>query len=176
MSVREPREQLVLDLLDAEWDPSNSFGATPTITYGWYDDPPTRPYINVLQPQEDALGGGETGFDGMNTAQGKPTQTRAVVVPVHAFAVHDELDDASTSHPREYLTGSADRGTGAITGGVTGEVHRIVGENSVEPTNPKTGNQPVQSMSVRTSRPVPEPEERGVFHYVIELNQLYPTV
>lgn len=175
MSMREPFEQLVLDLLTDSWDTSNTFDEMPSITYGWYDDPPKKPYVNVLQPQEDAIGGGDTGFDGMSPTGGTPVQTLGVVLPVHVFAASDELDNATTTHPREYLTGSADRSTGDVTGGAVGEIRRIVEANPVRPTNPQTGNEPAQLLSWRHSRPVPEPDEKGVYHYAVELNLLYTT-
>lgn len=170
--MREPREQLVLDLLDDEWVASNTFGEVPTITYGWFEDPPQKPYINVLQPDEGPLGGGETGYDGI-TGGGTPHQTINSIVDIHIFAATGELDGASTSHPREYLTGSADRSTGDVSGGAVAEVQRIIRDNAVKPTNPKTGNQPIQVQSPGTSRPVAEPDDIGVFHYVTEIQQIY---
>lgn len=175
MSVREPREQLVLDLLDDEWDASNSFGVTPSITYGWFSDPPERPYANVMQPRATPVGGGTTGFDGIDSTGGEPVQTMSEIVDVHLFAARGELDGATTTHPREYLTGSADRTTGDVTAGAVGEIKRIVGNNGSKPTNPKTGNQPVASLSIQNARPVPEPDDPGVFHQIIETKLTYTT-
>lgn len=175
MSAREPREQLVLDLLTHEWDSANTFGETPSITYGWYDDPPARPYANVMQPRSSPVGGGTTGFDGMDSSGGQPVQTISEVVDVHLFAAYGELGNATVSNPREYLTGSADRTTGDVTAGAVGEIKRIVGENGSKPTNPKTGNQPVASLSFRNARPVPEPDDPGVFHQVVETQLVYTT-
>lgn len=173
--VREPREQLVLDFLEDRWTAANTFGETPHISFGWFDDPPSKPYICVLQPEEGPIGGGETGFDGMDPNLGSPHQTIRGTVPVHVFATNRELDNASTDNPREYLTGSASRTDGSVSGGAIGEIYRIVRNNAVDPTNPKTGNTPVQLLSAGDAAPAPEEDETGVFHYLAPINYIYTT-
>lgn len=170
----EPREQFVLQLLEGNWNDSNTFSETPTLIYGHRDTPPTKPYIAVMQPDEGPIGGGNTGFDGIDPTGGAPHQTISGTVPVHLFASDDELSGATTSAAKVWLTGSAaDNGT--VSGGAIEEVYRIVRANAVRPSNPTTGNKPVELLSASAFSPVPEPDEPGTYHYVGNLNYIYWT-
>lgn len=173
--VREPREQFVLDLLDDGWPADTPFGVTPHISYGGYDSDKDTPQVTVGQPEEGPTGGGETGYDGIDGAGGQPHQTIVGLVPVDLWASINDLDSATTSNPREYLTGSADRSTGTVTGGAIEELYDIVEANASRPTNPKTGNVPLDVISHGQAAPVPEPDTRGLYHYLVPINFVYST-
>lgn len=168
----EPREQLVVDLLTGKWTASNTFGLTPSIIYASRDEPGT-PHVTVEMPDEGPIGGGDTGFDGIDPGGGSPHQTIAGTVTVHAFADDNELSGASTGSAAVYLTGSA-ANDGTVSGGVIEEIYRIVRNNGVKPSNPTTGNTPVELLSAGTFTPGPTDDDTKQ-HYVGSLNYLYWT-
>lgn len=172
--AREPREQLVLDLLQQNWQTDHPFGLTPKISYGWFNEDQETTQVTIGQPDEGPIGGGETGFDGIDTTGGSPHQTRGGTVEAHCWARHGDLGNATTSNPREYLTGSA-ASDGTVSGGVIEEIYDIAQANAVRPVNPVTGNTPVQLLSAGTAAPAPEPDTRGLFHFVVPLNYIYST-
>lgn len=152
--TREAREKLVLDLLEDEWNASNTFGATPHISYGWFDESKTVPQVTIRQPEESPVDGGNTGYSHIGP-DGDPGQTIGGTVQVHVWSSSDRLDQAgaSTSNPREFNERCCE------------EVQRIVTANAASPTNPSTGAQPVSSIAYDGRDPVPEPDRPNVFHY-----------
>jgi len=151
---REPREDLVLELLRDQWDPSNTFGVTPDISFGWFREEASQPQVTVGQPEESPANGGETGYSHIS-ADGDPGQTIAGTIDVHVWSTPDRLgaQNASTKNPRQYNERCCE------------EIQRIVGENASRPTNPDTGNQPVSFISYDGRIPVPEPDFDDRFHY-----------
>lgn len=166
---REPREQLVVDLLTNDWNASNTHGLTPSVIYAEPDESPDTAYVAVEQYSEGPIGGGETGFDGIDPTGGSPHQTISGSVPVHLYADDTELSGASTGSAKVYLTGSGS------TGGAVDEVQRIIRANAVSPTNPSTSNTPVDIISPTTFNRVPEPDEPTTAHYAGEVLYLYST-
>lgn len=165
--VREPREQLVVDLLTNKWNSSNTHGLTPSIIYAEPDESPDKPYVAVEQYNQGPINGGETGYDGINGATGNLHQTISGTVPVHLYADDTELSGASTGSAKVYLTGSGS------TGGAVDEVRRIVKGNAVSPTNPSTSNQPVDLLAPTGFNRVPEPDEPTTAHYAGEVLFIY---
>lgn len=163
-----------MDLLQQNWNSSNTFSETPSIIYAEWDNPPSKPYVNVEQPTEGPINGGDTGFDGIDPSGNSPHQTISGTVPIHLFASNTELDNATTDNARKYLTGIAES-DGTINGGAVEEVYRIVRNNSVNPTNPKTGNNPIDLLSASSFNKVPEPDEPQTFHYAGEIQYIYST-
>lgn len=176
--AREPREQLVVDLLSDGTEgiqASNVFDLKPSVIYASQDGPDS-PHITVEQPDEGPTGGGTTGFDGMDAGGGSPHQTIVGTVTVHAFADDQDLDanaTVTTDRAAVYLTGSA-AGDGTVSGGVIEEIYRIVRANAVRPQNPTTGNTPVELLSAGTFSPGPT-DEPTQMHYVGQLNYVYWT-
>lgn len=170
--AREPREQFVLQLLEGNWNSSNTFGLTPSLLYASSDEPST-PHITVPQPDEGPIGGGATGYDGIDPSGGNPHQTIAGTITLHAFAQDGNLGSATTSSAAVYLTGSA-ANDGTVSGGVVEEVYRIVRNNAVEPSNPTTGNTPVLTLASGQAAPGPT-EDDTRYHQVIPVSYVYTT-
>lgn len=150
---REPRERLVLDLLQADWTAGNTFGLTPKLTFGWFNEDAGNAQVTVGQPEESPIDGGNTGYSHIS-ADGTPGQTVGGTIPVHVWSRTDDLGGASTDNPRQYNERCCE------------EIKRIVGNHAASPTNPDTGNQPVDSLAYDGREPVPEPDRTPtVFHY-----------
>lgn len=165
--VREPREQLVVDLLSDKWDSSNTHGLTPSVIYAEPDESPDTAYVAVEQYSQGPLGGGDTSYDGINGSDGGLHQTISGTVPVHLYADDTELSGASTGSAKVYLTGEGS------TGGAVDEVIRIIKDNAVSPTNPSTSNQPVDLFAPTSFSRVPEPNEPTTAHYAGEVLFIY---
>lgn len=161
--AREPRNQLIVDLLTDKWDASNTHGLTPSIIYASQDEPDT-PHVTVEAYDEGPINGGETSFSHMDGDGGGPGQTISGTVPIHAFAEDGQLSGASTSSADVYLEGSGQSG-GTVDGGVVDEIRRIIGLDPTNPTNPVTGNQPVEILATTTFTPGPT-DEPDQAHYV----------
>lgn len=168
--AREPREQLVVDLLTDGWVAANTFGLTPSILYASRDEPDS-PHVTVEQPDEGPINGGVTGFSHMDGAGAGPGQTRAGTVTLHAYADDQQLADASTGSAAVYLTGTAEN-DGTVKGGVIDEIYRVIGNNNVRPTNPTTENTPVDLLSAGQFQPGPT-DGPTKYHYVGSLAYLY---
>lgn len=169
---REAREQFVLQLLESNWNAANTFNETPSIIYG-RDEAPAKPYVVVGQPDESAVRGGDTGFDAINAGASAPNQTLRGTVPVACYASDRELDSASTSSAKVWLTGSASTSGGAVSGGAIEEVYRIVRANANRPTNPQTGNRSVNVLSAGPATPIFDADEPGTYGYRIGVSYLY---
>lgn len=153
---REPAEKLVLDLLTEYWDSGNSYGLTPKITYGWFNEAPDVPQVTVPQADESTANGGETGYSGIDPSTGDPTQTYSGTVTAHVWSRKDDLDTAGTNNPRQYNGQAAE------------EIRRIAKDNANKPTNPKTGNTPVDTLAYLGKTPGPDEDDvPAVFHYVV---------
>jgi len=168
--AREPRDQLIVDLLTDSWVASNTFDLTPSIYYASRDDPDS-PHVTVEPYDEGPTGGGEVPFSFMDGSGGGPGQTIVGNVTVHAYADSGELSGASTGSPEAYLTGAGQSG-GTVDGGVTDEIRRIIKANITNPTNPLTGNQPVELLAPSDFSPGPTDEETQA-HYVGTVFYLY---
>lgn len=155
---REAPEKLVLDLLTSEWNSANTFGLTPRITYGWFDEDGDIPQVTVPQADESVAGGGETGYSGIDPSTGEGTQHYSGEVTVHVWSRGDDLSTADTSHPRQYNSEASE------------EIRRIAKANDDKPKNPKTGNTPVGTLAYLGKTPAPDDDEmRTVFHYAVRL-------
>jgi hypothetical protein len=172
--MREPREQLVLDILRGNWDNTNTFGLTPKISYGWFEGV-DQPQVTIQQPSEGPINGGNTGYSAIDGSDGTLHQDISGSVDLHIWCAFDELDSTSATHPRQYITGDADRTDGSVNLGVLGEIERIVRENAYNPTNPETNNNPVWSMAPGDGNQAPEPDEQGLFHYIKPVQFVYNT-
>lgn len=160
--VREPREELVRDLLREYWAPSNTYDLTPSIIFGWFDEKDEgQPYVTIGQPDEVPINGGDTGYSAIDPGGGSPHQTIDGVVQCHIWTGSDDLGGATTSHQRDYNSAATD------------EIKRIVKANANRPTNPQTGNQPVQEIAPGRSRQIEEPDKRGVFHHRRDVGYTY---
>lgn len=153
---------LVRNLLVDEWDASNTFGLQPDISYGWYDDSKSVPQVLVRIPDEGPIGGGQTGFDAIDPTGGTPHQTVDGVLEVHCFADRDDIGDASTRFPREYLSGDDS------TEGVIGEIVRIIGANAQAPTDPTTGAQPVRLLAPLQSQEAPTEDAGAETAHIVQ--------
>lgn len=171
--MREPREQLILDLLRFNWDNTNTYDLTPTINYGWFDAETDQPQITIPQPDEGPINGGSTGYSAIDPSGGNPHQTISGTIDIDFWAEPDDLDGATTDFPKQYLGGDADRDTGDITLGAIEEAKRIIRENSQQPTNPETGNQPVRTIAPGDATPVPEPDDQYLVHHTLPIIYIY---
>lgn len=161
---REATEQLVVDLLQDQWDKSNTYSLTPKITFGYFDSKDEgQPAVTVPQPTETPVGGGNTGYDGIDPQGGTPHQTVNAQMSIHIWTSLEDVrdSDATTNNPRQYNERAAQ------------EIVRIVKDNAERPTNPRTGNQPVQFLAPGLGRPVREQKQRNVWHHVQNVNAHY---
>ena len=167
---RQPREILVRNLLRAEWDQSETFGLTPDISFGWYVESKGVPQLLVRAPDEGPLGGGETGYDAIDGSGGIPNQTISGVIDVHGMADASDLDAATTDFPDVYLSGNESQH------GAMAEVRRIARENYSAPTDPETGNRPVNTLAPGDSQEVPD-DGAGTreAHYLVEVGYTFTT-
>jgi len=168
--AREPRDQLVLDLLTDAWTASNTHVLTPSIVYSKKEDPDT-PQVVVDDYDEGPSGGGTTPFSFMDGSGGGPGETVVGTVPVHVFARDGHLSGATTDSASVYVVGAGQSG-GTVDGGVTDEIRRIVKANITNPTNPSTDNQPVELIAPSEFSPGPTDEPDRV-HYVGNVFYLY---
>lgn len=155
--TREPREDLVLELLKANWDATNTFGVTPKLTFGQFDDSQNTPQVTVDQPEESPVDGGQTGYSSMKADGSGPSKTMGGSLLIHAFATAAQLkaQNADTTNPRQYNER------------VLEEAERILDANAVNPTNPDTGAQPVNYLTFegRGAPSVDDDRQPPVYHY-----------
>lgn len=150
---REPREKLVLALLQEEWTPAHTFGLTPKITFGWFNEDVDTAQVTIRQPEESPVDGGETGYSHIRVGDG-PGQTIGGTIQVHVWARESDLEGAETQNPREFNERCCE------------EIQRIAGEHASQPVNPRSGNQPVGFIAYDGREPIPEPDRTPtVFHY-----------
>lgn len=162
--AREPREVLVTHLLQDGWTAGNTYGQTPYISFGWFDDSKDRPQVTIDQAKEGPEFRGVTPFDGFApNGSGDLSQTVTGVVQAHCWAEARKLGSATTDNPRQYL------------GDAVEEINRIIDANQVKPTNPSTGNQPVRLLAAHQATPVSEPDHSARFHYRVTVSYLYST-
>lgn len=160
--TREPREDLVLRLLEDNWTASNTYEQTPHLSFGWYSSDKPVPQVTVGQPEESPVDGGQTGFSGINPATGEPTKRTGGTIPVNIWSRADDLASATTNNPRQYNER------------VCEEVRRIIDGHADRPTNPSSGNQPVKYISYQGHAPVPETDEvKAVFRHRAEVSYGY---
>lgn len=163
--TREPREDLIIELLKANWTASNTFGVTPKVSYGGYDGGLDTPQLTVGQPEESPVNGGETGFSGMHADGSGPSKETGGSLLVHAFATTAQLEaqNADTNNPRQYNER------------VLEEAKRIIDGNAVNPTNPDTNAQPVNYISFEGPRPPSVDDDRNppVYHYPASIGYGY---
>lgn len=87
MADRSDPVLLVRDLLRNNWDASNTaLSSAPKIHTGWYDDSSESPQVTVTNPDEGALGGGDTGYVATQGDGGGPVQERDGVLLVNGWA------------------------------------------------------------------------------------------
>lgn len=178
MTDREPPKQLVRDLLRENWSAADTFSVTPNIKYGWFDSYDSPAYVVVRQPDENPLGGGETGFSFMSGSGGGPGREVDGTIELHAFASSAKLKadgSATTDFGNEYLWGADAAADGTLGDrGAVKEIERIIGDNEVRPTNPITGNAPVRFLGIGSSTPVDENDATGgKFHHSIDVGYIY---
>lgn len=167
---RQPREWLLLNLLEQNWDATNTFGLTPDISFGNWNEAKAQPQVTIPQPDEGPIGGGDTGYDAFDSGGGIPHQTVDGVLDVDVWARDRDLGGASTDAAAKYCSGDKD----GSTPGVVAEIQRIVRANADRPTDPVTGNQPVQTIAPGGSRRVPEDDVGSeVVHFVVPVRFLY---
>lgn len=162
--TRELREQLVLDLLQSEWSKANTEDLTPNITFGWYDQKTEgTPLLTVAQAREGPTGGGTTRYDVMTADGSGPEQTMTGTVDCDIWTHRDDLANASTNSQNVYNGRAAD------------EIARIIRANASEPTNPRTGNQPVTTVAPGDSFAVREEDKHGVRRRQMPVQYVYHT-
>lgn len=168
---RQPREWLVLNLLESNWTSGNTFGLVPDISFGWWNDDKGQPQVLIQSPDEGPTGGGTTGYSAIDPSGGSPIQTVDGVISIHCFARSRDLGSASTDHAAQYLDGDKD----GSNHGVTEEITDIVQNNADQPTDPDTGNTPVRVLAPGQVRRGPTQEDVGdrVVHRIVEVGYLF---
>lgn len=158
---REPRERLVLDLMKT-WDATNTYGITPHIDYGHFDEDRSKPQVTVRQPEEGPVNGGQTGYASMSGDGSGPSQQIAGNCQVHLWAREADVTGANASagqNPRNWLSYAVE------------EAHQILDDNASRPTNPSTGEQPVQYVSYGAAAPAHDTDRvKTVYHLVLPVN------
>lgn len=164
---RQPREYLVLHLLEANWDNSDTFGLTPDISFGWWNENKGQPQCLIQTPDEGPTDGGTTGYSAIDPGGGTPIQRIDGVITIHCWARSRDLGNASTDHAAQYLDGDTD----GSNHGVTEEITDIIQTNASQPTDPTTGNQPVEVLAPRTVQQGPTQDDVGdrVVHRLVEV-------
>lgn len=159
---REPRERLVRDLLAGNWDPANTFGITPHITYGWFDEDKTKPQVTIREPDEGPVDGGETGYASMSGDGSGPSQSIGGDCQVHLWAREADVSGANASageNPRNWLSFARE------------QVYDVIRSNASRPTNPSTGNDPVNYISPGNAVPAHDRDRvKTVYHLVVPVN------
>lgn len=159
---REPREKLVLDLLQDQWDSTKTYGITPSITYGWFNEDKSVPQVTVPQPEEGPVNGGQTGYASMSGDGSGPSQQIAGACIVHLWARSDDVSGANAAageNPRNWLSYALEM------------LHKILDDNAVRPTNPSTGEQPVEYVSYGEPAPAHDTNRTPtVYHLVVPVN------
>jgi hypothetical protein len=159
---RDARDKLVRDILRDGWASSNTYGLTPTIIFGWYDDKPDdQPALTLRRQTELPFDGGQTGYAAFDPSGAGAIQRRTGVVRCHIWVETGDLGSAPTDFPEPYAYE------------VVEEIKRITEANQDQPTNPDTGNQPVQGLAPGEDDVVPEPEKSGVFHRFADVTYWY---
>jgi len=163
--MREEREKLLLDLLRDNWNSSNTYGLTPDISFGWFDERKDQPQITIPQPDEGPINGGSTGYSGLNPTTGELHQDRTGTIDVNIWTEYSTLRDSSATsdNPRQY------------NAAVKEEMFRIVREHGFNPTNPQTSENPVWSLAPGSSNRVPEPDESDLEHYTASVQYHFNT-
>lgn len=115
----QPPEITIKDLLEDEWDSSNTHGVTPQIHTGDYNDRWGGPQISILESDEGPLGGGTTGRRATD-----PTGSGGVSIVIGDIDVvawaHNEFESISTGAER-------------LAYSMSEEVRRILRNNELSP-------------------------------------------
>lgn len=168
--VRQPRDTLVRNLLREYWDPTVTFGVTPDISFGWYDDAKDQPQVCIRSSEEGPINGGQTGYSAINATGGSPNQSIDGVINTHVFVDFGHLNGASTDFPRVLCVGDE------TNRGINGEIRSIIRDNASSPEDPYTGNRPVNVISPGEAIEVP-PEDPGTeeVHFRVSIGYGYET-
>lgn len=162
--AREARETLIKDLLQANWDSTETHDETPSITFGWFNEEKAKPQVTVSQAREgpERARNATLPVDAVTPdGSGDLHQTITGVVPVHCWADHRNMGAATTPNPRQFTAAAVE------------EVRRVVNANQVGPTNPSTGNEPVAAIAPAEATPVPEPDHPRRAHYQVNVAFVY---
>lgn len=169
--MTQPRDTLVLNLLQQNWNPANTFGLTPDISYGWYDESAGQPQLTI--GSEDETPGpesGPTGYDTMTPLGEPPNQSFTGTIDIHCWGRNEDLSGASTGYAQQYFQGDGDNL------GAREELRRIIRENGRAPVDPVTGNRPVNLIGPLGGREVPEDDPGSrVIHYIEQIGYGYRT-
>lgn len=155
---------LMRNLLRDEWDASATFGVTPDISHGWYDDSKDQPQITIQSPSSNAINGGTTGYDAIDPSGGSPHQTVSGTLPVHCWASYRDVSSSGAGSGAQYLDGDTNND------GVIDEIRRIVTANASGPVDPQTNDQPADHLGV-VATAVAEEQDPGsrVAHVVVNV-------
>ena len=82
--VRDAPEVVAHNLLRDNWDSTNTSNVTPLIHHGWVDLGADEPEVTISDPDENVLGGGETGYSGLS-ADGSPVQDFTGTVTINVW-------------------------------------------------------------------------------------------
>lgn len=109
-----------LDILKTNWEPTNTdWGGTPKFTSAWEENNDAdHPHVVIMEPIETPLGGGNTGFTGIQ-GNGKPMQR--MIGSMTIFTMAHENMDLDGNDPAE------------VAHQMSGEVKRIVGATYLNP-------------------------------------------
>ena len=157
----ESPSTLVLDILQDGWTAGNTFGQTPDIHFGWFNEDSTVPQVTVGQPEESPVDGGTTGYNSI-TQDGSPGQEVDGTVEVNVWARRGDMGSSTTTNPRQYNYQA------------TEEIQRLCEANANAPTNPDTGNQPVDHIAYLGRQPQPDTNRTPtVFRYIVPVGYGY---
>lgn len=116
MTELDDPKRVLAELLNDEWDASNTLGVTPEIRTGWRDSDLPAPQVTVGTDEESPIT--PTGFSGMSGSGGGPTATIRGTVQVNTWVSREVTDE----NPKQ------------LSSEVSKEIKRVVREN----LNPST--------------------------------------
>lgn len=155
---REPREELIVELLKNNWNAPDTFDLTPKISYGWFEEDQSKPQVTVPLPEEGPIDGGDTGYASMSGDGSGPSQQIGGESMVHLWARATDVTGATGSgqNPRRWLSYAREM------------VYSIIRDNANQPSNPSSGNQPVNYVSCGEALPAHDADRSPtVFHLVV---------
>lgn len=93
MSLSEEPAVRIRDLLEDNWDASNTSSITPKIHTGWFNNGwGDTPQVTITNPDENTFGGGDTGFIATEASGAGPVQAYVGTLMVVGWA-HHEMND-----------------------------------------------------------------------------------
>lgn len=164
----EDPQIIVYDLLNNNWDESNTVLADPPkFQTGWYDHGSSDPQVSITNAEEGVIQGGSTGQTA-GTGGGGVAQYRTGQILVNCWAgTYDDMEGKGS--------GNSDVSPKEAAYDMAAEVHRILQANGSGTTDDQ-GNKQLHSLAASDARRLVEDErDPSVFRYEVVAEYSYAT-